>query len=129
MLRLKANLEALNQWSIVGLSLLFSGLFTLLFGEPPLTHFPDENEYVNLANLALTGDFNFVLGRFIRSPAYPLILSILKLVFGSLWLEAALLFNWLMQGLATLGIIQLARLLFGNVEASASGILFALYVP
>lgn len=109
--------------------MLISGVFMLFFSEDPLGHFPDEKEYMRLADKALQGNFDFDLGRFIRSPGYPFLLVILKWIFGGVWLQAALAVNWVMQGLATWGILRLGQTLFGKVEAAISALLFAVYLP
>lgn len=110
-------------------NLLITTAYALASGSQPLTFFPDEKEYVLLADKALQGDFNFDIGRFIRSPLYPLFLAAAKLFFGGAWLHAVLVIHALFQALACAGLYFLAKELFNRQTAVISALLFSIFIP
>lgn len=111
------------------LNLCITSAFAWISGAQPLSFFPDEKEYVLLADKALQGDFNFDIGRFIRSPFYPLFLAGCKWMFGSLWLQSVVLLHILFQALACAGLYFLAKILFDEKTATISAVLFSIFVP
>src|SRR5687768_8780050 len=82
---------------LLAVNLFITAAFAFVSKDQPLKFMPDEKEYVLLADKALQGDFNFDIGRFIRSPLYPLFLGLIKLVFGSVWLNATIGIHILFQ--------------------------------
>src|SRR5687768_11808214 len=97
---------------ILLINLCITAAFAFVSNDQSLNFMPDEKEYVMLADRALQGDFNFDIGRFIRSPLYPLFLAALKLVFGSYWLNATIVMHVLFQTLACAGLYFLTKELF-----------------
>lgn len=114
---------------ILVLNICITSAFAFVTGSQPLSFFPDEKEYVLLADKALQGDFNFDIGRFIRSPLYPLFLAAAKLLFGSAWLPAVLVLHILFQALACAGLYYLTKELFNKQTALISALLFSIFIP
>jgi len=126
---IRLPLSEVKLFYLILLNIFITSAFTLLINSQPLSFFPDEKEYVLLADKALQGDFNFDIGRFIRSPLYPLFLAATKFLFGSLWLKAVIGIHILFQALACAGIYFLSKELFNKQTAVISALLFSIFIP
>jgi 4-amino-4-deoxy-L-arabinose transferase-like glycosyltransferase len=105
--------------------------FTLIYPLGSFDFFPtDSHEYVKLADNLLSGNFNFDIGRFIRSPGYPFFIAIHKLLFGAQWQHLLIVSQVLMSGITGLYLCLMANQLFQKrLVVLLTGILYAFYLP
>jgi hypothetical protein len=121
----------LNRFTVIALIVFIRLLFIAFFPLSRYDFFPnDSNEYVALADKAIVGNFDFDIGRFIRSPLYPLFIALHKIIFAGYW-EYALVGSQLILSIITgIFICQLSRVLFkSETIASLTGLLYAVYLP
>ncbi len=114
---------------LIAVNLFITTAFAVVSHDQPLKFMPDEQEYVQLADKALHGDFNFDIGRFIRSPLYPLFIALVKIIFGGHWLNATIVIQILFQAVACAGLYFLAKEIFNRQAAIISALLFSIYIP
>lgn len=106
-------------------------LFTLFY---PLNSYQffaaDSNEYVGLANNILSFNFNFDIGRFIRSPLYPFFIALHKIIFQSYWQNALIASQILLSGFTGIYLCLISKELFKNVPSIViTGLLYSIYLP
>jgi 4-amino-4-deoxy-L-arabinose transferase-like glycosyltransferase len=121
----------LGRVPVIALIILIRILFVLFFPLSSYDFFPnDSREYVELADRALTGNFDFDIGRFIRSPLYPLFITLHKLVFAGYW-EFALISSQVVLSVITgVFICRISRILFeSSTIEGLTGIIYAIYLP
>ena len=80
-----------------------------------------------LSEKALSGNYNFDIGRFIVSPFYNLYIAGHKLVFGNYWATALIATQLLISSYAGVCFYQLGRLLFNRKIAIVSTLIFGVY--
>jgi len=90
----------------------------------------DAKEYIDLANRALHGNFNFDLVRFVRSPLYPLYVTAHMALFGNFWEQAVTATQILLSGFTCVYVVLIADKMFVNGRVSfVTGMLYLVYVP
>ena len=106
-------------------------LFVAFFPSSSFDFFPnDSREYVELADKALAGNFDFDIGRFIRSPLYPLVIAAHKVVFAAYWKIALIISQIILSVLTGVFICKISRLLFNNeTVVLLTGCMYAIYLP
>jgi len=89
---------------------------------------PDSSWLVELGMNASKLDFNFELERFVVSPLYPMIIGIMKIIFGELWNVALILTQLILAALSGVYIYKIAFLLFNNKKTGIiASLLFSIY--
>lgn len=90
----------------------------------------DSREYVDLAERALEGNFDFSVGRFIRSPLYPLFLSVNMILFQNEWMLFAIAWQIIFATLTGLVLCSISYKLFSSKPVMLiTGALYAIYPP
>lgn len=125
------HFSASSYFWIFSLTVVVRTLFTVFY---PLNSFQffqaDSKLYVALADNILSGNFNFDVGRFIRSPLYPFFIAFHKIVFQSYWEQALIVTQILLSGFTGIFLCRMSKELFKNsITLIITGILYSIYLP
>lgn len=110
---------------------LIRAAFTCFYSLSSFDFFPtDSHEYVALADRALAGNFDFGVQRFIRSPLYPIFISLHKLLFTNQWQNTLVFSQLMLSSLTGVLLCRITRRLFALPGVSLCVvILYAVYLP
>lgn len=105
--------------------------FTLLYPLSPLDFMKaDSEEYVNLAERAVHGNFDFSVNRFIRSPLYPVFLALNMILFKSHWIITSIAFQIALSVGTGVVLCLISYRLFASKSVMIwTGLLYAVYPP
>jgi hypothetical protein len=118
-------------WFLFLISVFIRFLFIWLYKKDGFEYIPaDSTEYGRLMEKALSGDFNFDLGRFVRAPFYPFLMAIYKIVFDGYWQHALITSQVLLSSIVTIYTALIAGLVFRKENiAFIAGLFASLYLP